>query len=76
MTEAFYDFFSMILGRYFFGLIGATLRYSWMRVTGKNVRFTDVWESRGDEHEIDREGFKSRIVGFVTVLALVLLAVG
>lgn len=73
MIEGFYELFSIILGRYFFGLIGASLRYAWMRLSQKEVSFAEVWESPGDDREIDREGFKNRIVGFVFVLVLILL---
>lgn len=77
MAEALYDLFSIVLGRYFFGLIGACLRFAWLRLTGNKVRFRDVWETQGDDDRgIDHEGFKSRMVGFVFILGLIILAVG
>ena len=77
MTEALSDIFSIILGRYFFGAIGAGVRFVWLRIRGKRVTYKQLWEDPKDSDDAyDKQAFKSRLVGFGFILALLLLAVG
>lgn len=74
MIEGLYELLVIVIGRYFFGVIGASIRFVWQRVKGAPVSFAEVWgTSSKQDSEIDQEGFKSRMVGLFTIVALVVL---
>lgn len=75
MTEAFGELATIIFGRYFFGTIGAAIRYGWLRLRGKKVSYARLWEDPPNSKDAyDKQAFKSRLVGFGAVLIFVLLA--
>jgi len=77
MTEAFGELATIVFGRYLFGTIGAAIRFGWLRLRGKNVTYAQLWEDPKHSNEAyDKQAFKSRLVGFGFILALLLLAVG
>jgi hypothetical protein len=77
MTEAIGEFATIIFGRFLFGTIGAAVRFAWLRLIGRKVSFTKLWEDpKNSDEPYDKQAFKSRLLGFAFVLGLILLAVG
>ena len=71
--DNFFGLISIIVGRYLFGFIGAIFRFPFLKLGAKNLKFSEIWESR--EGVIDKEGFKNRIVGFLVILVCILIIV-
>lgn len=75
MTEVVGELATIVLGRYFFGTIGAAVRYGWLRLRGKKVTYAQLWEDpKNSKEPYDKQAFKSRLVGFGVILAFVILA--
>jgi|JI9StandDraft_1071089.scaffolds.fasta_scaffold34263_7 hypothetical protein len=75
MTEAFGELATIVFGRYFFGTVGAAIRYCWLRLRGKKVTYAQLWEDpKNSKEAYDKQAFKSRLVGFGVILAFIILA--
>jgi|GEM_PF-3963988 len=72
LSEGFFQLFSIILGRYFFQLIGACIRFVWFKARGKDISFANIRHTPSEADEVvDVQAFKNGLVGFGFVMLIV-----
>jgi|GEM_PF-2046407 len=69
--EGFLEIVSIIFGRYVFGKTGYVVKTIWFKLSKKNSRKTAV--KIDNDEDIDFDDFNNRIIGFVFIVAFVIL---
>lgn len=74
MIEVFAEIISVVFGRFLFETIGAASRFGWARLTGSRITWKEIVDEKEIDAPIDSQATWNRVVGFVVLLGLLLLA--